>query len=107
MAMDAAALVAALQDAVPDAAPEPAPSVDLHATILIARDAVPAAARVLRDRPELAFAVLAEIAAADFWPREPRFELMYILLSPEHRHRLRLKVRLHGADAHVATVSDV
>src|SRR4029077_14100941 len=61
----------------------------------------------LRDRPELAFAVLAEVTAADFWPREPRFELIYVLVSPEHRHRLRLKVRLHGNDAHVGTVSDV
>src|SRR5205814_1347170 len=76
-------------------------------TVFISRDAVPAAARALRDRPEFAFAVLAEITAADFWPREPRFELIYILLSPEHRHRLRLKVRLAGADARVATVSDV
>lgn len=107
MPMDAAALVAALQDAVPDSAPEPAPSVDLHATIYVARDAVPAVARALRDRPELAFALLAEITAADFWPREPRFELIYVLVSPERRHRLRLKVRLHGSEAHVATVSDV
>jgi len=107
MSMDAAALVAALQEAVPDSSPESAPSVDLHATIYVARDAVPAVARTLRDRPELGFSLLAEITAVDFWPREPRYELVYILVAPEHRHRLRLKVRLQGDQAHVGTVSDV
>src|SRR5215471_15713614 len=107
MPMDAAAIVAALQEAVPDAAPEQAPSVDLHATIYIARDGVAAAARTLRDRRELGFSLLAEVTAVDYWPREPRYELVYILVSPEQRHRLRLKVRLHGEDAHVSTVSDV
>ena len=43
----------------------------------------------------------------DYWPREPRFELVYVFVSLEHRRRLRLKVRLHGDDAHVATASDV
>ena len=105
--MDAAAIVAALQDAVPDSVPESAPSVDRHATIGIARDSVAAVARALRARPELAFALLAEITAVDFWPREPRFELIYILVSPAHGHRLRLKVRLPGTDPHVGTASDV
>jgi NADH-quinone oxidoreductase subunit C len=107
MPMDAAAIVAALQDAVPESAPESAPSVDRHATLFIARESVAAVARALRDRPELAFALLAEITAVDFWPREPRFELIYILVSPAHGHRLRLKVRLPGADPHVGTASDV
>jgi NADH-quinone oxidoreductase subunit C len=64
-------------------------------------------ARVLRDRPDFHFAFLAELTAVDFWQREPRFELVYILVSIEHRLRLRMKVRLHGEDAHVRTVSDL
>ena len=56
-------------------------------------------ARALRDAPDLRFAFLAELTAVDFWPREPRFELVYILVSLEHRLRLRMKVRLRGADA--------
>ncbi|HYM25559.1 MAG TPA: NADH-quinone oxidoreductase subunit C [Vicinamibacterales bacterium] len=107
MAMDAAALAAALQDAVPGSAPETAPAVDLHATVYVDRDAVEPVARALRDRSDLAFTLLAELTAADFWPREPRFELIYILVSPAHRQRLRLKVRLHANDAHVATVSGI
>ncbi len=62
---------------------------------------------LLRDRPDLRYAFLAELTAVDFHPREPRFELVYLLVSLEHRQRLRLKVRLPGDDAHVRTVSGV
>jgi NADH-quinone oxidoreductase subunit C len=101
------ALVASLQGAVPGAQFELAPSVDLHTTVYVSRDEVPAVARALRDRPELAFEFLADVTASDVWPREPRFELVYILVSIQHKLRLRLKVRLHGSDAHVGTVSGV
>src|SRR5205807_10425618 len=61
----------------------------------------------LRGHPRLLFTFFAELTAVDCLPREPRFELVYILVSIEHRARLRLKVRLYGEDAHVRTVSDV
>jgi len=105
--MDPTTIIASLQEAAPGARIDAAPSVDLQATIYVERDEVPAIARALRDRPDLAFAFLAELTAVDLWPHEPRFELIYILVSLTHRRRLRMKVRLHGADAHVATVSDV
>ena len=94
--MDATTLIASLQEAVPGAQIESAPSVDLQTTIYVSRDDVPAVARALRDRPDLAFDFLAELTAVDFWPREPRFELVYILVSIANRLRLRMKVRLHG-----------
>ena len=105
--MDSATLVASLQEAVPGAAFEAAPSVDLQTTIYVSRDHLHDIARVLRDRPDFHFAFLAELTAVDFWQREPRFELVYILVSIEHRLRLRLKVRLQGEDAHIRTVSDL
>jgi NADH-quinone oxidoreductase subunit C len=105
--MDPNTFIASLQDAVPAARFESAPSVDLQTTMYVSRDELPAIARVLRDRPDLAFTFLAELTAVDFWPREPRFELVYILVSIAQRLRLRVKVRLQGADAHVATVSGV
>jgi NADH-quinone oxidoreductase subunit C len=105
--MDSAALIASLQDAVPGAPFERVPSLDLHTTVYVPRDAVAAAARALAARPELAFNFLAELTAADYWPREPRFEVVYMLVSIEHRHRLRMKVRLQEDDARVASVSDV
>jgi NADH-quinone oxidoreductase subunit C len=105
--MDSSTLIATLQEAVPGAQFEAAPSVDLQATIRVSQDAVPGVMRALRDRDDLAFAFLAELTAADYWPREPRFELIYVLVSIAHRQRVRLKVRLPGSDPHVATVSDV
>jgi NADH-quinone oxidoreductase subunit C len=105
--MDSTAIVALLQQEVAGATFEVAPSVDLHATVYAERQDVPAVARALRDRPELRFALLAELTAVDYHPREPRFEVVYLLVSLEHRHRLRLKVRLHGDAAQIQTVSGI
>jgi len=105
--MDFDAIAASLRDAVPGAAFEPGPSVDLHTTIYASRDDLAAVALALRDRPELRFTLLAELTAVDYHPREPRFELVYILVSIEHRQRIRLKVRLEGGEARVRTVSAV
>jgi NADH-quinone oxidoreductase subunit C len=105
--MDPNTLIASLKEALPGAEIESVPSVDLQTTMYVSREDVLALARVLRDRPELAFNLLAEITAVDFWPREPRFELVYILVSIPNRQRLRMKVRLPGADPHVSTMIGV
>jgi NADH-quinone oxidoreductase subunit C len=105
--MDSTALLQALQAAVPAARFERAASLDLQTTIYTSREDVPNVARALRERPELNFALLSELTAVDYWPREPRFEVVYLLVSLEHRARLRLKVRLDGRDPHLATVSDI
>ena len=104
---DSTRIVASLQQEVPGATFEAAPTVDLHPTIYTRREDLPAVARALRDRPELRYAFLAELTAVDYHPREPRFELVYILVSLEHRGRLRLKVRLPDDDARVQTVTGV
>jgi NADH-quinone oxidoreductase subunit C len=105
--MNAETLVATLQAAVPGARIEILPSLDLQTTIVASRDDLPALATALRERPELAFDFLAELTAVDFWPKEPRFELIYVLVSIANRLRLRLKVRLAGEDPHVTTVCGV
>ena len=105
--MDSAALVASLQAAVPDATFEAAASVDLQTTIYASREHIVAIARVLRDAPEFKFTFLAELTAVDYWPREPRFEIVYVLVSLEHKLRVRMKVRLPGSDPHLATVNTI
>src|SRR5712691_10702905 len=105
--MDGTALLASLEQAVTGAEFEPVASLDLQTTFYVSRDRVVEVARALRERSDLRFAFLAELTAVDFWPREPRFELVYVLVSLEYRLRLRMKVRLAGADAHVGTVSGV
>jgi NADH-quinone oxidoreductase subunit C len=105
--MDSAALIASLQTAVPDATFEAVASVDLQTTIYASREHIERIALALRDTPELKFSFLAELTAVDYWPREPRFEIVFVLVSLEHKLRLRMKVRLPGSDPHLATVSSI
>ena len=47
------------------------------------------------------------MTAVDFYPqREPRFDLVYHLMSPHRRARVRLKVRL-ALDQQVASITSV
>src|SRR5437667_9152040 len=105
--MEPTALIASLQQAVPGSELESVPSIDVQPTFYAPRDALMTLARVLRDTPGLQFDVLAERTAVDFWPREPRFEVVYMLVSTPLRQRIRLKVRLRGDDPRVGTVSGV
>ena len=61
----------------------------------------------LRDDPELDFAMLSWIAGVDLLPREPRFEVVYGLLSLTRVVRLNLKVQLPGENPRVPTVTGV
>lgn len=105
--MDSTTLVAHLQEVLPGAQFERVPSIDLQVTLMASADTLHETLKALRDRPELRFTFLAELTAVDFWPRAPRFELVYILVSLEHRLRLRLKVQLPSHDPHVPTCCDI
>ena len=105
--MDSTTLITSLQEALPGAELEAASSIDLQTTIYAPRDRVVPVASALRDHPGLRFDFLAELTAVDFASRDPRFELVYIVVSTGLRHRARMKVRLHGEDARVATVSGI
>jgi len=105
--MDPEALIASLQQAMPGAQIERTPSIDAQTTVYVAPEELPAVARALRDAPDLAFDLLIELTAVDFWPREARYEVVYLLVSVGSRQRLRLKVRLPGEEPHLATVSNV
>ena len=90
--MDAPAIIDVLGPLVSGAAYETAQGVDF-ATIYVPPDRLIATCAALRDTPALGFNVLAEMTAADYFPRDPRFEVVYHLLSVPNRIRLRLKVR--------------
>jgi NADH-quinone oxidoreductase subunit C len=61
----------------------------------------------LRDDSDLRFAQLSWLGGVDRLPREPRFEVVYSLLSLEHNFRLHLKVRVGEEHPHVPTVCGV
>jgi len=81
-------------------------------TVYAPRDLLLEASRVLRDAPELRFVFLADVTAVDYHPRDPRFEVLYLLACPgvagygDTPKRLRLKVRAGELD-HVPSVSSV
>lgn len=76
-------------------------------TVQIARPQLRAVCELLRDEPELSFKFLADLTAVDHYPGEPRFEVVYHLLSLDHAQRLRLKVRLSGDDPKVDSLVPV
>src|SRR5687767_3148550 len=90
--MTASEIIAALAPLVPNASFEEAPSVDF-ATIYVPSDRLVETCRALRDNEALRFTTIIEVTAADYIPRNPRFEVVYHLLSISRRVRLRLKVR--------------
>src|SRR5512140_3812566 len=114
--MDANAIIDALRQAVPGATLEAAPAVDQPA-IYVDRENWHEVARVLRSDPALQFQLLADVTAADYFPREPRFEVVYLMASlgvsgmdpapVSAPKRLRVKVRVPGTDPHIATISDI
>jgi NADH-quinone oxidoreductase subunit C len=103
--MDAPAIIDALGPLVSGAGYEAGPGVDF-ATIYVPADRLVATCTALRETPSLHFNVLVEVTAADYFPRDPRFEVVYHLLSIPHRTRLRLKVRATEAVA-VPTVQGI
>lgn len=101
--MDAPAFAAALAPLVPAAAFEASASADMP-TVYVDAAHVAEACAALRDR--LHFDLLVEITAVDRLPREPRFEVIYHLVSIADRQRLRLKARVPSGGS-VPTVRDV
>lgn len=61
--------------------------------------------RALRDHDGLGFILLADITAVDWWPREPRYEVVYHLSSMTER--LRVKVAIDGVSPRLPTVQSV
>jgi NADH-quinone oxidoreductase subunit C len=61
-------------------------------TLLVEREKLREALRVLRDTPGLEYQQLMEIAGLDYPEREDRFEVAYMLLSLTLNRRIRVKV---------------
>ncbi len=104
-AMDASSLIDVLTPLVPGAAFQPGRSIDF-ATIYVPADHLVETCRVLRDHESLRFGTIIEVTAADYFPRQPRFEVVYHLLSIERRMRVRVKVRVPD-NGSVPTVQEI
>jgi NADH-quinone oxidoreductase subunit C len=111
--MDGSAIIEALSRTVPMSGLEAVPSADGMPTIYVAREQLVATCRALRDEPQLRFAFLADLLPVDYLPREPRFEIVYLMASlgiapfGDTAKRLRVKVRVPGGDPVAPSVSSV
>ena len=65
-------------------------------TIYVTRQAIRQGAALLKDDPACPFNYLSDITCVDWHPSEPRFEVIYHLLSIRQKERVRLKVKLSG-----------
>jgi NADH-quinone oxidoreductase subunit C len=74
-------------------------------TVFIAREAIREAVSRLKAQGLTDF--LSDLTCADFYPREPRFEVAYHLLSMKRKERVRLKVRLSGDDPSLESITPV
>src|SRR3954468_24953601 len=107
--MDAQSIIDTLVPLVSGASYEVGRSIDF-ATIYVRADKLVETCRALRDTPSLGFNPIIEITAADYLPHEPRYEVVYHLLSVPNRARVRLKVRVAGsaaADGVIPTVQSI
>jgi len=92
----------ALRSLLPGIALEPLPATD-QKTIGVPANSIAELCRLLRETQ--GFLLLADITAVDWWPREPRYEVVYQLASATDR--LRVKVTLAGDHARLPTVQGV
>lgn len=72
--------------------------------LTIAPEHIVQVCRLLKD--EAGFERLSGVTAVDWWPREPRFELVYLLHSIRNNARLRLSLRVRE-DEEVDSVCSV
>jgi NADH-quinone oxidoreductase subunit C len=76
-------------------------------TIWIERPFIRPAAELLKSNAETGFNFLSDLTCVDWFPSEPRFEVVYNLLSHQRKERVRLKVKLRGEDARIDSIVDV
>ncbi len=76
-------------------------------TIYVPREVIRQAAALLKDDSACPFNYLSDITCVDWHPSEPRFEVIYHLLSIPHKERVRLKVRLSGENPALDSITSV
>ncbi len=99
--MTADELIAAIAPAVPGATYVALASADaaVTPTIGVPREFIVQTCRALQG-PGLEFVAFSDVTAVDFHPdRLPRFDLVYHLVSPHRRARVRLKVAINAQEA--------
>jgi NADH-quinone oxidoreductase subunit C len=76
-------------------------------TIVVDRSALREACALLREDSACPFNFLSDVTCVDWYPAEPRFEVVYHLLSIPKKERVRLKVRLNSSSPTVDSLTSI
>ena len=76
-------------------------------SIYVERSSILDACELLRQNPDCPYNYLADVTCVDWFPSEPRFEVVYHLLSHSKKERVRLKVRLDGGSPALDSITAV
>jgi len=75
-------------------------------TVIIDRDFLGKLVQFLRQEP-YEYTMLLDITCVDYLGREPRFEMVYHLLSLTEKHRLRIKVPLSEQNLSIESLASI
>jgi NADH-quinone oxidoreductase subunit C len=101
------AVIDALVERFPDAVYEPYVGLGGDDCAFVKKERIAEVCRALKDEPAFAFNLAPYITAVDYLGVDPRFEVVYNLLSTTHNHRIRLRVKVPESDLAVPTVVPV
>src|SRR3981081_3384820 len=76
-------------------------------TIYVDRGALREGCAILKHDSECEFNFLSDVTCVDWYPADPRFEIVYHLLSISKKERVRLKVRLDSSTSAVESLTSV
>jgi NADH-quinone oxidoreductase subunit C len=76
-------------------------------TVYVDHSSIRQACAVLKDDATCVFNFLSDVTCVDWYPAEPRFEVVYHLLSIPRKERVRLKVRLNSGSPAVESITSV
>ena len=76
-------------------------------TIYVERAYLREACVLLKEDPACPFNSLADLTCVDWYPAEPRFEVVYHLFSIPNKERVRLKVKLNSSSPAIESLTSV
>jgi NADH-quinone oxidoreductase subunit C len=76
-------------------------------SIYVERSAIREACVLLKEDSVCPFNVFSDVTCVDWYPSEPRFELVYHLLSIPNKERVRLKVKLNSSSPAVESITSI
>jgi NADH-quinone oxidoreductase subunit C len=101
------AVIAALLERFPDAVYQPYVGVGGDDCAFVQKDRIADVCRFLRDEPAMDFKMAPYVTAVDYLGANPRFEVVYNLVSTSKNHRVRLRVKVPEAELSVPSITPI